>query len=113
MSAQRSPILQSTDQYYRCHLFFCTNKREEGASCANHGSVAIRQLAKEVVSALDKSGLAKVRVNSAGCLGRCEVGPVLVVYPEGVWYTFVDGDDVHEIINEHILHGRIVERLRL
>lgn len=105
--------MQSTDHYYRCHLFFCTNKREDGISCANHGSVVSRQLAKEIVSGLEKSGSARVRVNSAGCLGRCEEGPVLVVYPEGIWYTFVDGDDVREIINEHILHGRVVERLRL
>jgi (2Fe-2S) ferredoxin len=105
--------LPSTDQYYQHHLFFCTNKREGGISCASRGSVAIHQLAKKVVSDLDPSRSIKIRVNSAGCLGRCNEGPVLVVYPTGAWYTYKDVDDFHEIINEHILHGRIVERLRL
>lgn len=55
----------------------------------------------------------KVRINMAGCLERCEEGPCLVVYPEAVWYTYVDEDDVDEIIDEHIVNGRVVERLRL
>lgn len=54
-----------------------------------------------------------MRINKAGCLGRCDDGPVLVVYPDNVWYTYLDEEDVDEIINEHLLHGRIVERLRL
>ena len=52
-----------------------------------------------------------MRINIAGCLGRCELGPTLVVYPDGVWYTYVDKDDLEEIINEHLLNGRVVERL--
>ena len=49
----------------------------------------------------------------AGCLGRCDDGPVLVVYPDNVWYTYVDKEDIDDIIDNHLLHGRIVERLRL
>jgi (2Fe-2S) ferredoxin len=49
----------------------------------------------------------------AGCLDRCDQGPVLVVYPEGVWYTYVDHTDIDEIIREHLQHGRIVERLKI
>ena len=54
-----------------------------------------------------------MRVNTAGCLGRCDDGPVLVVYPDNVWYTYIDKEDIDDIIDNHLLHGRIVERLRL
>ena len=53
----------------------------------------------------------KVRVNKAGCLDRCAAGPVAVVYPEAVWYTYVDQQDIDEIVESHLKHGRIVERL--
>jgi (2Fe-2S) ferredoxin len=54
-----------------------------------------------------------VRVNKAGCLDRCAGGPVAVVYPEAVWYTYVDRNDLDEIVDSHLLQGRVVERLRL
>ena len=54
-----------------------------------------------------------MRINKAGCLDRCEEGPVVVVYPEEVWYTYVDKTDIDEIIDEHLVNGRIVERLRI
>jgi (2Fe-2S) ferredoxin len=54
-----------------------------------------------------------VRINTAGCLDRCELGPVLVIYPEGTWYTYVDRQDLDEIIDQHLVNGRIVERLRI
>lgn len=100
--------------YYQRHIFFCTNKREDGgACCADHNANAMRDYAKGRIKALDLNGKGKVRVNSAGCLDRCSEGPVAVVYPEGVWYTFVDRDDVDEIIDEHLVHGRVVERLKI
>ncbi|HEX6827698.1 MAG TPA: (2Fe-2S) ferredoxin domain-containing protein, partial [Burkholderiales bacterium] len=58
-------------------------------------------------------GPGKVRVNSAGCLDRCAEGPCVVVYPDGVWYTYVDKEDIDEIIREHLVHGRQVERLKI
>ena len=54
-----------------------------------------------------------MRINSAGCMDRCELGPVMVIYPEETWYTFVDEQDVEEIIQEHLINGRMVERLQL
>ncbi|MEW6353758.1 MAG: NAD(P)H-dependent oxidoreductase subunit E [Pseudomonadota bacterium] len=100
--------------YYRHHLFFCVNQRAPGEiSCNNCGAQALRDYAKARIKELGLSGQGKVRVNNAGCLDRCEEGPVLVVYPEGVWYTYVDQDDIDEIINEHVLNGRVVERLRI
>ena len=58
-------------------------------------------------------GIKGTRVNTAGCLDRCELGPVMVIYPEGVWYTYIDQADIDEIIDEHLVNGRIVERLKL
>lgn len=69
--------------------------------------------AKGCVKDLGLSGPGEVRVNKAGCLDRCELGPVAVVYPEGVWYTFVDEQDIEEIVESHLRDGKPVERLRL
>jgi (2Fe-2S) ferredoxin len=100
--------------YYRHHVFFCCNQREPGKTCCNnHGSQAMRDYAKGRVKELGLAGPGNVRVNQAGCLDRCEEGPVIVVYPEEVWYTYVDRDDVDEIIDEHLVNGRVVERLRI
>ena len=54
-----------------------------------------------------------MRVNQAGCLDRCEEGPVCVIYPEGTWYTYVDESDIDEIIESHLLNGVPVERLKI
>lgn len=100
--------------HYKHHVFFCVNQRKEGeACCANHDSEAMRNYAKGRVKSLGLSGEGKCRVNSAGCLDRCELGPVVVVYPEAVWYTYVDKHDIDEIIDEHIVNGRVVERLKI
>jgi (2Fe-2S) ferredoxin len=55
----------------------------------------------------------KIRINTAGCMDRCEEGPVIVVYPGGTWYTYVDEKDLDEIIEEHLKNGRVVERLKI
>ncbi len=69
--------------------------------------------AKDRIKKLGMNGAGKVRINKAGCLDRCDEGPCLVVYPEGVWYTYVDQRDIDEIIDRHIVGGAVVERLRL
>ena len=73
----------------------------------------MRGYAKDKIRALNLSGKGKIRVNSAGCMDRCDEGPVLVVYPDGVWYTYLDKHDIDEIIEEHLLHGRVVTRLKI
>ena len=65
------------------------------------------------VKALGLAGKDRVRINRAGCLDRCEEGPVIVVYPDDVWYTYVDKEDIDEIIDEHLVNGRVVERLKI
>ena len=100
--------------YYERHVFFCCNKREPPEKCcADAGAGELRDYAKQRVKALGLSGAGKVRINTAGCLDRCEEGPVLVVYPEAVWYTYVDRADVDEIVDRHIVGGEIVARLRI
>ncbi|MFZ3321374.1 MAG: (2Fe-2S) ferredoxin domain-containing protein [Usitatibacter sp.] len=98
--------------FYKHHVFFCTNKRDAPeACCARHGAEDMRGYAKARVKALGLSGPGKVRINNAGCLDRCAEGPCIVVYPEGTWYTYVDKEDIDEIVEEHFVNGRVVERL--
>ena len=100
--------------YYQKHVFFCTNQREPGAACCgNHQAQEMRDYAKARIKKLRLDGKGKMRINSAGCLDRCDQGPVIVVYPEEVWYTYVDQSDIDEIIDEHLVHGRVVERLKI
>ena len=100
--------------YYARHVFFCCNQRGGARVCCNDkGAAELRDYAKRRVKELGLAGPGQVRINQAGCLDRCEEGPCIVVYPEAVWYTYVDRDDIDEIIDSHLKQGRIVERLRL
>ncbi|WP_177419442.1 (2Fe-2S) ferredoxin domain-containing protein [endosymbiont of Lamellibrachia barhami] len=100
--------------HYRHHLFFCTNQRDDGRSCCARFSAAkMRGYLKAKVKALGLAGPGGVRINSAGCLDRCDKGPVIVVYPEAVWYTYIDGEDLDEILQRHLIDGEVVERLRI
>lgn len=98
--------------YYQQHVFFCVNQREAGESCcANLGAQRVRDYAKKRLKELDLHGEGKCRANMAGCLGRCEHGPVIVIYPENTWYTYLDEQDIDEIIEQHLQQGEVVERL--
>ena len=100
--------------YFERHVFFCLNQRERGeACCADRGAKDAFDHCKARIKAAGRAGPGGVRVNKAGCLDRCAGGPVAVVYPEGVWYTYVDRADVDEIVERHLLGGEVVERLLL
>lgn len=100
--------------YYRYHVFFCTNQREDGGSCCqDRHAGAMRDYAKKRCKQLGLHEPGNVRINSAGCLNRCEEGPVIVVYPQETWYTYVDREDIDEIIDSHLSQGKVVERLKL
>ena len=99
--------------YYARHIFFCLNQRDGEACCADHDAEAAFARCKARAKAAGLMGPGKVRVNRAGCLDRCAGGPVAVVYPEGTWYTYVDQADIDEIVESHLVHGRVVERLLL
>ena len=100
--------------YYSHHVFFCCNQRDgERTSCNPKGASGMRDYAKQRVKELGLAGSGRLRINQAGCLDRCEEGPCIVIYPEAIWYTYVDRADIDEIIEEHLRHGRVVERLRI
>ena len=94
------------------HVFVCHNVRPEGAprpSCTIDGKSEVFTQLQQLTKA---AGLTdRVRINKSMCLDQCEHGSTVVVYPEAVWYTYVDRDDVDEIIDRHIVKGEIVERL--
>ena len=101
-----------SSSYYQRHIFFCLNQRENGeASCGDHDAQAAFDHCKARVKQAGLSGPGKVRVNKAGCLDRCAGGPIAVVYPEAVWYSYVDKCDIDEIVESHLRDGKVVERL--
>ncbi|CAG0981006.1 Ferredoxin, 2Fe-2S [Methylophilaceae bacterium] len=98
--------------FYEYHVFFCLNTREDGAACCtDYGAEAAFDHMKSRVKKLNLNGKGKVRINRAGCFDRCGEGPLMVVYPQAIWYHFVDNEDIDEIIESHLLQGRIVDRL--
>jgi (2Fe-2S) ferredoxin len=92
---------------YRTHVFVCTS----GEDCPTRGNVEefVKYLRGEAV----KAGLkTEVRINKAGCFSQCGHGPMMVVYPDDVWYHGVQEADLPEILQSHIVGGKPVERLR-
>lgn len=106
------PVRKEAPHYAR-HVFFCERSRESGDACAASGGPAGFDRCRQRVRELGLHADGGVRVNRSGCLGRCEQGPVAVVYPEGTWYSFFDEADIDEIVEQHLRDGRPVERLRL
>ncbi len=99
--------------FFRYHVFCCTNERPEGhprGSCKTRGAEALRDHMKARCRAL---GIKGVRVNQAGCLDRCELGPTLVIYPEGIWYKATTVTEIDQIIDQHLVGGAPVDALRL
>jgi (2Fe-2S) ferredoxin len=98
--------------FYRKHVFFCTNQRESGKKCCNDANAShFRDYAKQKIKELKLHGISEIRINTAGCLGRCSEGPCIVIYPDNVWYTYQSESDINDIIEKHLIAGEIVERL--
>ncbi len=96
------------------HVFVCTSSRINGQQkgfCCSKDAVGIVQSFMEELDSNDLSG--EVMVTNTGCFGICEAGPVVVVYPEGVWYRGVTTEDVAEIVESHLINGQKVERLEI
>jgi (2Fe-2S) ferredoxin len=100
--------------YYQKQIFFCHNLRQNGKRCcgANDADAFFDYMKKTLKKRL-LHGIGQFRVNTSSCLGRCEEGPVLVIYPEGIWYSYKTYTDIDEIIEQHLLQGKIVSRLQL
>jgi (2Fe-2S) ferredoxin len=98
---------------YDVHIFVCTNQRtsSEKLSCGEaHGLALVAEFKKRLKEL--NTGL-RMRANRSGCLGICDYGPTVAIYPEGIFYVGVKVSDVEEIINSHILNGKPVQRLLL
>lgn len=93
------------DQFYQSHVFVCTNRRPDGhprGCCASKGAENLRNYMK---ARAKEFGLKGVRINGAACLDRCELGPTVVIYPEGVWYKVTSTEDVDRVLREHVQAG--------
>jgi (2Fe-2S) ferredoxin len=113
MTEERPMAEADPPPYYSAHIFVCCNRRPDGhkrGSCAASGSEALRDYMKARAKEL---GLKGVRVNQAGCLDRCEFGPTMVIYPEGIWYRAKTREDVDEILSAHLIKGGRARRLML
>ena len=100
--------------FYQRHIFICTNLRDSGKKCC--GQTQANDFADYLKSQLKQRqmhGAGKIRVSRSQCLGRCAKGPVMVIYPEQVWYTFNEQSDIDEIMHNHLLNGERVSRLLL
>lgn len=108
-----APLPIDPPPYFDAHLFVCTNRRPDGhrrGSCAARGSEHLRDYMKARAKEL---GIKNLRVNSAGCLDRCELGPCVVIYPEGVWYRIDSPADVDAVLQAHVIEGGRAEALML
>ncbi|MBI3452663.1 MAG: (2Fe-2S) ferredoxin domain-containing protein [Rhodospirillales bacterium] len=99
--------------FYARHVFMCTNVRPDGhprGCCKAKDSERLRNYMKARAKEL---GLKDVRINTAGCLERCELGPSMVIYPEGVWYSPKTTADIDEILKTHLVEGGRVPHLMM
>ena len=112
-TAPRGAQAADPPPFFRCHVFVCTNERPAGhprGCCKHKGSEKLRDYMKARAKEL---GLKGVRVNTAGCLDRCELGPTMVIYPEGVWYSPKTTADIDRILETHLRDGGRVDALML
>ncbi len=97
---------------YEKHVFVCENERDETdvrGSCSRKGSKEFRRLLKERIKEIGLSS--KIRINKSGCLGTCNQGISVVIYPQGIWYGKVTTDDIPEIVERTLLQGEVIDRL--
>ncbi|WP_342227743.1 (2Fe-2S) ferredoxin domain-containing protein [Rickettsiella endosymbiont of Rhagonycha lignosa] len=100
--------------YYQHHIFVCTNLRENNKDCcAKRGAQPLFDYLKNKIKQLTENQQQKIRVSSSGCLGRCSLGPILVIYPESAWYHYETQHDIDEIIEQHLVKQQIAHRLLL
>lgn len=99
--------------FYQKHIFFCANKKANDTGCGFLGGEESFNFTKMYLQSLDQWGEGKIRASKSGCLGRCVDGPVCVVYPDGIWYTYIDETDLKQIIDDHLLSNRVVDRLKI
>ncbi|MEO5338898.1 MAG: (2Fe-2S) ferredoxin domain-containing protein [Magnetococcus sp. MYC-9] len=97
---------------YDLRIYYCVNSRDAGhpqGDCSRRGAQDLQNHLVERLKQLPES--CRVRVSSSGCLNRCQSGPALVIYPQGVWYRYRSQADINEIVQRHLLGGEQVQRL--
>lgn len=100
--------------YYTKHILLCTNQKPAGKQCcANSGGEEYFNHLKSKLRELEMHGPGKIRVSKSGCLGRCELGPCIVIYPEGVWYSYSSFEDINQIVESYLINGKPVKELLL
>lgn len=98
--------------HYTKHVFVCTNQKTAGKQCcANNGGEASFDYLKTQLLELGLWGPEKIRVSKSGCLGRCNSGPCIVIYPDAVWYRYNSLEDISKIIDNHLVNNQVVEHL--
>ena len=109
--------IKSDLPYYNRHVFICENRRDNDKQCcavtAETNIANPVKFLREHLREKQLHGAGKVRVNRAGCFDRCPLGPVLVVYPDSIWYRYETENDLSEIAKKHLIDGEIVNHLRL
>ena len=104
---------KDTELFFEAHILCCCNQRPEGhprSCCADRGG---REFMETIAKRIAQSGLDNVTVTESGCMERCELGPTMVIYPDAVWYSYANQDDIDEIIESHLKGGKPVDRLVL
>ena len=100
--------------YYNKHVFICSNlKSPDKPCCGKAESGSIFTYLKTQLKSQDLHGQGKIRVSKSGCLGRCDLGPCIVIYPEGIWYTYSALADIDEIIQRALINDEYIERLHI
>ncbi len=108
VSGEKTPASEASGSqrpFFAFHVFACTNRRPDDhvrGSCAARGSERLRDYMKARTKEL---GITSTRINTAGCLDRCELGPCVVVYPQGIWYRVQTTDDIERILTGHLMGG--------
>ena len=100
--------------YYKRHVFFCTNQKAEGKKCCQQADAKemCRYFKKRLVE-LEQHGKGKIRVSQSTCLGRCGHGPCIVIYPEQTWYSYESTEDLDTIIEKDLLNNEKVNALEI
>lgn len=96
------------------HILVCTNQRPPGHPRGSCGENNAMEIFEKIGLGIEQKNLfGKAMLTTTGCMGPCSMGPVVVVYPDGVWYKGVKPDDVEEILESHIMNGKKIERLEI
>lgn len=98
-------------QVFKRHVFFCVQQRPPTHPRGSCGAQGAMSLWEYMSARLEQQGMADIGRTATGCFGFCQAGPIMVVYPEGVWYQPRTPEDVDDIIKTHLVGGELVERL--